>query len=303
MADIFLCSDRNNVVGLAATVRSALDASSVQLNIHVLHHGIGTQHQAELMSSWRHSRCGLVSFIPLNFSAVSQFRPTMYLTSRMAYARIYVAEALSPEIKRAIYLDTDLLVYGDLAELDAMNLDGKTVAACKDISVRISSAAETAKELEARLNLRDGLWYFNSGVIVIDMHRWRETQVQQKCMSLGVKLMHKLHAQDQDLLNIVLEGDWKELDVYWNRSQYEAAPETREGIIHLIGRAKPWHDDYAYHFSDAFFEWVDRTSYRGYRPRGDGSGFYARLAAFRRRIPTLAVVGNKLKRLWSRQGF
>ena len=116
-------------------------------------------------------------------------------------------------------------------------------------------------------------------------------------MDVGVRLIHQLHSQDQDVLNVVLEHDWTSLPVKWNRSQYESPAGLREGIIHLIGRSKPWHDDYAYHFGSAFFEFVDQTAYRGFRPRGDGTGFYARLARFRRNIPSPAVVLNKVQRL------
>jgi lipopolysaccharide biosynthesis glycosyltransferase len=288
---IFLCSDQNNIVGLAATVRSALEASSVEIDVHVLHHGINEQEQAKLRLSWPTARS--VSFVQLDCGRVSAFRPTMYLKSRMAYARIYIGEVVKAD--RAIYLDTDLLVYGDLAELGAADLEGKTAGAIRDISTRIASAPQQAKEAAARLGLKDGSRYFNSGVMVLDLKRWRTRALQERCARLGVVMAAALHSQDQDLLNVVLEDDWTELELKWNRSQYETR--AREGIVHLIGKVKPWQADYNYHWGPAFFDVVDRTAYRGFRPRK--GVFHAKIASLIRKIPTLAVVASKLKRALS----
>ena len=294
MPSLIFCSDHRYAIGVAVTGRMALEHSSEPCAMHVLHDGIPKSEQARIAQSWQHPNCRSVEFIDFDTSMISGFRPTMYIKSLITYAKMFIGSAVKHD-GRLTFLDPDLLVYGDVTELENSDLEGNIMGAVQDISVRADGQA-MADKFAARLGIKDGFKYLNSGVLVLDLQRWRDEKIEQQCFDLALNAPEKLDSMDQDALNIVLEDRWKMLDVRWNTSQYEAPPGTRSGIVHLIGQAKPWHDDYNYHFKDAWFEWVDRTAYRGFRT-ADPNGLGARWSRLRRQIPTPGIVASKIKRM------
>jgi lipopolysaccharide biosynthesis glycosyltransferase len=88
-----------------------------------------------------------------------------YHIARVAYARLLMGELLPPEIDRVIYLDCDLIIRGDLSDLWNVNLEGKTVVAVREVTDYI---------WHSKLGLPPGAPYFNNGVMLIDLDRWRK---------------------------------------------------------------------------------------------------------------------------------
>ena len=62
-------------------------------------------------------------------------RPTDHLTVE-TYYRLFLEMAFDETVKRVVYLDADLVVLGDLSQLAAVDLGGKTIGAVVDIYVR-----------------------------------------------------------------------------------------------------------------------------------------------------------------------
>jgi lipopolysaccharide biosynthesis glycosyltransferase len=138
--------------------------------------------------------------------------------------------------------------------------------------------------------------YFNSGVIVIDLEAWRHRQIQAKAQRVAEENYDLLDQMDQDALNIVLAGDWLVLDSKWNTSKGKADSNFSDGIIHFLGKVKPWHADYDSNFQDRWLALLDRTAFAGQRPaKLFGAGVAYR--RFARSIPTLEMVKGKLRRL------
>ncbi len=274
--------------GMAVSVRSAIENSSAPVAVHVIGSGLKPADRAALEASWPSAQ---VSFHDIDYSRISDFRSTKYLKSKVAYARYYLAEFL-PDVSRCVYLDTDLIVLRDLAEADGIDLQGHIVGAVRDISVRQGRGLDDLKE---RLGLSDPGSYFNSGFLIIDLDEWRRQSVQQQLVEVSTAMFDRLHSQDQDALNVVLEGRTKLLDVHWNTSQYEADAPFADGVLHLIGTVKPWHHDYAYKFKGLFFEHLDRTAFSGRRATSPRSprAIAERLS---RLLPTFDMVTGKIRR-------
>ena len=225
-------------------------------------------------------------------------RSTQYLKSKTAYARFYLADFV-PGADRCVYLDTDLIVLRDLHELQAMDMGGKTLAAVRDVSVRVDVTEQARltriEELGARLHLRRPEDYFNSGFLVIDTSRWRASNAETALVRVSTERFDELHSQDQDALNIVFEGDAHLLEPSWNTSQYETDSSFDFGVLHLIGTVKPWHHDYSFHYGQLFYQVLDRTAYAGRRAAPVGS-FTARREAFLRMLPTVDMIVGKVRR-------
>jgi lipopolysaccharide biosynthesis glycosyltransferase len=169
--------------------------------------------------------------------------------SEISFARLLVPELL-PHLRRVLYLDADVLVLGDVAELWATPLDGAPLAAAVDPMVPTWDA-ERGIHNPGLVAGREKTPYFNSGVLLMDAAQWRERGVPAAAVAYGVRERDRIVLSDQEILNAVLGGDFHALDEAWNQSaiHLERLPSpafeerlARTRILHFYGRLKPWDD-------------------------------------------------------------
>lgn len=134
------------------------------------------------------------------------------------YYRLWLA-ALFPEYDRMIYLDVDVLLNVDIAELYHTDLSGCLIGAVTDTSVlKFLSSGEAAlnpnRQLLEELGIRDIRRYFNSGVLVLDLKGIREQGKEAVLMELFNRETFFNH--DQDILNIAFYDSCKHVPVEWN---------------------------------------------------------------------------------------
>lgn len=123
------------------------------------------------------------------------------------YARIYIDRLLPPTVEILLYIDTDTLVLHNLADLLNFKFHNYIVAAVKD----------TVSELyRTGLGFSPKDSYFNTGVLLINMKRWREFCVEDKLISLLPKIAPYAEFADQDLLNLVLKHEVAVLPLKFN---------------------------------------------------------------------------------------
>ena len=171
-----------------------------------------------------------------------------------ALGRLHVGGVLPAEVHRAVYLDADTLVLDDLTELLAFDLRGRTVGAgINEVGGERSwRLGETAVYSD---HGAEPPGYFNSGVLLIDVDRWRADDVDARAAEIYHRYGTQLRTHDQDVLNIIFSGAWTPFPEKWNklvehsvhgrfgngRLDYLTA---REGLVHFIGDIKPWHDEF-----------------------------------------------------------
>jgi lipopolysaccharide biosynthesis glycosyltransferase len=172
------------------------------------------------------------------------------------YYRLVLESAFDDSVQRVIYLDADLVVLGDLSDLAAIDLGGKTVGAVMDFAIRRWGGPRTCEALKSQRQHADRS-YFNAGVLVIDLDAWRRKRVRDLAVRFLFENQGRIHCWDQDALNHALGGDWCELDprwnrmCYWERQEFPDPPFSDEvmaslstpNIVHFTGRRKPWNDD------------------------------------------------------------
>ncbi|MCP9929586.1 glycosyltransferase family 8 protein [Cyanobium sp. AMD-g] len=292
MVNIVIVATANYLLGAAVTVRSALEACSTTINVYVICVDLSPADKQQLSNSWQTSNLGAISFIDFDLERVNNFRSTLLVKSKSPYARFFIPEYLA-NVSRCIYLDTDLIVCSDLNELQLLDLHGKSSACVIDGGI---DTPQQQQRLREKLKLDNPHQYFNSGVIVMDLDAWRQHEIQAKALSVAQDNYDLLDQMDQDALNIVLAGDWLVLDPKWNTSKGRADSNFSDGIIHFLGKVKPWHADYAANFQDRWFALLDRTAFTGQRP-AQLLGIAAAYRRFVRTVPTFEMVKGKLRRL------
>lgn len=168
------------------------------------------------------------------------------------YYRLFIPSIL-PQYKKVLYLDSDMCILQDVAELFQCDLNGYAVAAAPDIP------CYSLKRHFVELGELDCKKTFNAGVLVIDNVKFEKKKIRQMCLKLlkedYKRKERKLIFPDQDALNIVLNNDYFILDRRWNyQPQYlwrteEVFEESRQQyiedkdkafIMHFAGDKKPW---------------------------------------------------------------
>ncbi len=282
---------------LAVTIRSAIDhlADDRRLQIYILDGGISESSQQRLVQSWQDPRVD-VEWIAVSTGDLAGL-PISHHVTNSTYLRLAIAEYLPAVVERAIYLDADMLVCRDLGLLwdepqgDALTLAVQDYAApYLDASRSLANYADAHPFLAAthpvanfrELGLAEDAEYFNGGLLVIDVKRWRQERLVNEflqCLS-----NHRDHVLwwDQYALNVVLAGRWRGLDLRWNQGahlfRYPTAAKSPfdqvtfgqlqcdPWIVHFCSPAKPWHYFCHHPATEAFQQCLKRTEWCDWSP-------------------------------------
>lgn len=163
--------------------------------------------------------------------------------SPAALIRLKLDEILPADYVRVLYLDCDILAQRPVADIFAANLNGKALGAVEDylslpgpLSLFSSHTQEIGLGRDAR--------YFNSGVLLFDWAKTRESGHLRRCVERVVRYQQggqRLKLPDQDVLNLEFAGNWQRLDLCFNLmaffvDYFPATPVFR----HFSNRQKPW---------------------------------------------------------------
>jgi lipopolysaccharide biosynthesis glycosyltransferase len=201
--------------------------------------------------------------LPLNIANLLQ-----KYKSHPGFYRLLIPYVLPEETDRAIYLDSDIIVQEDINMLWNTDFEDKIILAAQDAkehTIGWKYGIRNYKELGLNPNLK----YFNSGVLVMNLKKMRKENISKKVVDRIIKnnkfsTPYELGG-DQYGLNIVLVGRWGELDARWNQFPY--IPYDKEPyIVHYVTSNKPIYPYYQGNFKDLFFEYVDMTEWKGWRP-------------------------------------
>ena len=131
-----------------------------------------------------------------------------FFSSAVYYYRAFIP-LLFPLYKKAVYIDSDTILRGDIGELFDTDLEGKALAAMVD--PKVTAIPEFRDYVNNALGIPH-TEYVNSGVQVMDLKRMRKLKYLSTMIDLIRKFDADLVAPDQDYLNIILKGEIKFLE-------------------------------------------------------------------------------------------
>jgi lipopolysaccharide biosynthesis glycosyltransferase len=225
----------------------------------VLQRGIGSEDRAKLAALLPPSAS--VQWITPDRELVAAVGAPLALAHRSPHYFRLLIPFLLPAASRAIYLDADTLVIADLSELWDTDLAEQPVAASRDY---LGCMQDAVSNWEA-LKLDPGTPYLNSGVLVMDLDRWRAESLSEGVVDVCGRNEQYLRAQgkwpqhDQYGINVVLRGRWTELEPSWNHGAF--LPPGGERIVHFIGDAKVDAGQCQEAFRRLFFACLEGTPY------------------------------------------
>lgn len=124
-----------------------------------------------------------------------------------SYCRLFLDHILPEHISKVIYLDSDVLVVNNVSGLWDYDLQGKCVGAVKEC---------IGPNYFDLFGLNDRSVYCNSGVLLIDIDRWREKKCDQIVQQYVQSQNGYVFFMEQSVLNIALQDEIITLPAIFN---------------------------------------------------------------------------------------
>lgn len=186
-----------------------------------------------------------------------------FYSSAVYLYRTFIARLFS-QYDKAIYIDADTILTGDIGELYDIDLGEKVIAARVD--PKVQAVPEFAKYVEKAVGVpaKD---YVNSGVLLMDLKKLRKLHYITRMTDLMKEFDASLVAPDQDYLNVILKKKILHLPASWNAQSGKEMEAEDVKLLHFNLSRKPWfHDDVA--GGDLFWAAAKGTGFYGDLMRG-----------------------------------
>ncbi|MBQ2702144.1 MAG: glycosyltransferase family 8 protein [Clostridia bacterium] len=170
------------------------------------------------------------------------------------YYRIFIA-SMFPDLDKALYIDSDTVLLGDVSELYNVELSDTLIGAIPDGAV---AAVEEFKIYTKYTLGIDAENYYNAGVVLMNLAAFRKENFYARFCNL-LKAYKFCVAQDQDYLNVLCKDRVTYIGEEWNRMPIGGDEETPK-LIHYNLTLKPWHYENIL-FSEYFWRYAKETEF------------------------------------------
>ncbi len=257
---IFFAIDNGYVPFLAVALESLIENSSKKYyySIKVLYTNISEENKKKI-NKYKRENVN-IEFVDLNYY-IEKVKDKLYTRdyyTNTTYFRLFIAN-LYPQYNKAIYLDSDIVVLGDIAELYNQDMGDNLVAAAPDDVIQtIKVFQEYAEKVVGVADYRN---YFNAGILLMNLDEFRRFDFQNKFLYLLETIKFTV-AQDQDYLNRLCKGKVKIIDKGWDKMPIanDNFDDKDLKIIHYNLADKPWHYDNI-RYKDYFWKYAKKTEY------------------------------------------
>jgi lipopolysaccharide biosynthesis glycosyltransferase len=276
---IVFASDANYAMPLTVALCSAASNCNRtrSLVFHVIHSGIEPLLQKRVESSL--AKVGFpdarIQWIVAPFDMIEGLKLTKAYLSALTYAKLLLPHLIPGDVTKVLYLDSDLVVRDDLADLWDTDLGDKVLFAVRDRIAWVSGPRGLANYRE--LGIPPDAKYFNAGLLLVNLAKWREKNISERIFTYLRTHRAIIKMEDQEGLNAVLFDDWGELPFRWNwqiawrlfrtgKKKMDWVPDdSKKSIVHFTTAEKPWLPACDVEEKQDFFWYLDRTEWAGWR--------------------------------------
>ncbi len=260
---VVFAADNAYVPMLTSTLTSMMDNASRErlYDVTVLQRNISGDSQNQMRAFFE----GRYDNINLRFHDVSYIMDEYDLQTSNEHISVetyyrFLIQRVLPFYDKVLYLDSDLIVKGDVAELYDTDLGSNLLGACRDVdylgNLNMPDGERMAYTREV-LEMQNPYDYFQAGVLLLNTEAMREAYTTQQWLEFASA--PDFIYDDQDVLNAHCEGRVLFLDQSWNVMHdcanrvanvfsfapadafyaYQAA-KANPKVIHYAGFEKPW---------------------------------------------------------------
>lgn len=273
--------DNNYAMPVAVTIKSLMVniEKGRDVAIFVVDGGVTTKQKRKVESAAASEYCNVtVNWVKVSEETLKKL-PTSKKYPISIYYRLLLPEIIPETYRRIIYLDADLVIEGDVARLWDMDDGGRYTLAVPNLCQRTMAMVRHVDH--ERLGIDPHCKYYNAGVLVINLDRWRTGNVARKSIRYVEENSDTVIFPDQDALNVVLAGKWGDLNPRWNQmhalhtySSWQDSPYeeplflqvlNEPFIVHFTTPPKPWQSGCQHPQRELFYRYLDMTPWRGWR--------------------------------------
>ncbi len=171
------------------------------------------------------------------------------------YYRLMIPE-MFPQYDKVLYMDCDTVLLTDVAELYNVKIGGNYIGAVADQAV--AAVPQFVTYVKNALGI-DANHYFNSGVIVMNLRKFREINFYEKFNAV-LRSYNFTIAPDQDCLNLICKDKVCYYDGGWNKMPIAGVDDSKPKLIHYNLTMKPWHYDGVL-YEEYFWDYASRTEF------------------------------------------
>ena len=257
---IFFAVDDKYVPFLAVTLQSLVNNASQEnyYVIKVLYTNM-SEESKEKISKYTRENVN-IEYVDLNYY-IEQIKEKLYTRdyfSMTTYFRLFISN-LYPQYNKAIYLDCDIVLLKDIAELYNIDIGDNLLGAVPDDIIQKNEVFQ--EYVEKVVGVASYKTYFNAGMLVMNLDELRKFQFQEKFLYLLENIKFSV-VQDQDYLNRICKGRVKLIETAWNLMPTASDDMKEEDIklIHYNYQYKPWHYN-DIRFGKYFWELAKQTEF------------------------------------------
>lgn len=259
---IFFTIDDGYAPFLAVALNSAIKNSNPQrrYNSIVLYQDLNETNIAKLKSL--ETENFKISLTPMkaNFDALDDRMSNRlrcdYFTLTI-YFRLFIP-VMFPQYDKGIYIDSDVVLTSDIAELYDIEIGDNLIGACNDLSIADIPPLVAYTENAVGVNKHE---YINSGVLLMNLKQMREVDLEGHFLNLLNTYHFDSIAPDQDYLNAMCNGKIYYLDESWDAMPNDAKPPlAHTKLIHYNLFSKPWCYD-GIQYGEEFWKYAEDSGY------------------------------------------
>jgi len=241
--NVFFAADRNYLPYLAVAIASLSEHASKKYfyNVRILSEDLTKESLFGTMGDIKPNVQISVFSVADKISHIKEelaLRLRDYYSDAIYY-RIFIAE-MFPTLKRAVYLDSDIVLNSDVANLYFTPIGENLLGAVTDESVMSQEIFREYVKKHVRMKRAED--YFNSGVLVMNLEKMREEKIKDQFINLLCKYNFRTVAPDQDYLNFLCRGKIHYLESGWNKHAIAENEIDRDKLylMHYNMFNKPW---------------------------------------------------------------
>lgn len=259
---IFFTIDNAYAPFLAVALTSAIENSSEENSYRaiILHEGVSEENMSKIKAlakpNFKIDFIEMKSGLEAITDRMSNRLRCDYFTLTI-YFRLFIPQ-MFPEYDKGIYIDSDVVIPHDLAELYNTDIGDNFIGACNDMSIVDTPPLVSYVENAVGVKMSE---YINSGVLLMNLAKLREACLDKRFLELLNEYHFDCIAPDQDYLNAMCNGKIHYLDTAWDAMPNEAKPENPDPcIIHYNLFSKPWCYD-GVQYSEQFWNYAAKSGY------------------------------------------
>lgn len=254
-----MASNEGYVPYIGVSIFSMLENNTAEfdkIHIYIIDNGISEESQQKLLNQSAGYPNVVTTFHDLR-ERLSVFHPKVNTSwDNSIFGRVFIDDVVEEGVEKALYVDGDTIVNHSLRELLSVDMGENCIAGVTDF---------VEPRQKKALNMADNAHYINSGVLLVNIAKYREFEAQQKIINFVNTFDKRLVYPDQDAINAVcgnkihilppkynfgwylserkLKWEYQKADLHYSYEDlYETAKDNCSSVVvfHFFGTVKPW---------------------------------------------------------------